>query len=331
MKNKKIALFFGIVAFFILISSALFAQEELLAWVNAPLGELPPMGAYSISYYGDKDVKNQDTSLQLIEHNLWGFMPLLNKPDKDLAIFGPFEIKNMKTDAILPNSGAVLPENLYDLSFGPAYRCKFKNDWIGGVAFLFGSASDKPFHSADELSYRLDAYVKIPSSNNNAWLFFVDYYNNREYLRNIPIPGAAYLYNPSDKLIAVIGLPVATLQYMPVDNLTVNLTYIMVTSVHAKVAYNLTASLNIYGAFDWNNELYARADREREKERIFYYEKLLSLGIHWQAFKYVGIDLSGGYAFNRFFFEGEQYNEKDGNNIDIENGPFVSLHVGIPF
>lgn len=331
MKNRQIALLFAISTFFVLISPALFAQEELLAWVNAPLGGLPPMGAYSISYYSDKDVKNQDTSLRLIEHNLWGFVPLLNKPDKDLAIFGPFEIKNIETDAILPTSGVKLPDNLYDLSFGPAYRCQFKNGWIGGIAFLFGSASDKPFHSKDELSYRLDAYVKIPTVNNNAWIFFVDYFNNREYLRNIPIPGAAYLYQPSDKLMAVIGLPVATLQYEPLDNLTLNLTYIMVTSVHARVSYNLTTSLSVFGAFDWNDELYARADREREKDRIFYYEKLLSAGIHWQAFKYVGIDLSGGYVFDRFFFEGEEYNDKDDNSINIKNGPFVSLHVGIPF
>lgn len=331
MKGEKPMKKLLIIAIFIISPSFVFAQQETLEWFEAPLGQLPPIGTYRFTYYDTRDVKGQDTTLGLMEHNFFVLVPVQNKPDKDFALMCLFEGKNIDTDALLKDTDIKLPDQLYNLSFGPSYRCKFHNDWIGGIAFLFGSASNKLFYSKDELSYRLDAYIQIPTVGNNSWIFFVDYYNNREYLRNIPIPGVAYWYQPNDKLRAVLGLPVAAINYKPTDKLTLDLTYIMVTYVDAKISYDLTPKISVYGLFDWNNELYARADREKNKDRLFYYEKSLSCGVHFQVFKYAAIDLSGGFSFDRFFFEGTDYNKKDERDVDVENGAFVSLRAGIPF
>jgi len=42
-------------------------------------------------------------------------------------------------------------------------------------------------------------------------------------------------------------------------------------------------------------------------------------------------DAGGGYAFRRFFFEGEDYGDRDDNRLIVGDGPFVSLRLGARF
>lgn len=326
-KIKYIAIF--AVVFFCFCRNTM-AQDELLTWFEAPLGVIPPMAAYKFSYYDERNVKGQDTSLRQLSHYAFGLVPLVNKDDKDIVFLGMFDMDDIGTGAFLPDTIIPLPDKLYSLSFGPACRYQFHNGWTGGIALLLGSASDKLFHSKDELSFRTDAYLKIPAKDNNAWIILVDYYTDREYLRNIPIAGGGYWYEPSEKLQALFGLPVAAIRYTPSDNFKFEATYIMVTDVHIKATYTLSPSLFIYGAFDWNNELYARAEREKSKDRLFYYEKLIYAGVKIKPFKYLSVNLYGGYSFDRSFFEGESYDESGKNSLDTENGPFAGISVSAP-
>jgi hypothetical protein len=45
----------------------------------------------------------------------------------------------------------------------------------------------------------------------------------------------------------------------------------------------------------------------------------------------VGFQLAGGYAFDRFAFEGESYSDRRENRIDIDAGPFVAARVSVRF
>jgi len=45
----------------------------------------------------------------------------------------------------------------------------------------------------------------------------------------------------------------------------------------------------------------------------------------------VAVNLSGGYAFDSFYFEGEDYDDRDQNRIDIENGPYGAFRVDVRF
>jgi len=45
----------------------------------------------------------------------------------------------------------------------------------------------------------------------------------------------------------------------------------------------------------------------------------------------VGFELSGGYAFDRFYFEGESYKHRNENRIDIHDGPFVVGKIMLRF
>ncbi|MCX5906724.1 MAG: hypothetical protein NTY64_05945 [Deltaproteobacteria bacterium] len=98
-----------------------------------------------------------------------------------------------------------------------------------------------------------------------------------------------------------------------------------------KVSYRRLRPLRIYGGFEWRNERYFRADRRDEEQRLCYYEKRLTAGVQVYLNRQISIDLSAGYAFDRFYFEGKNYGDRDENRLDLKNGPFAAAQVGVLF
>ena len=148
---------------------------------------------------------------------------------------------------------------------------------------------------------------------------------------NIPIPGVAFLYAPSECFQATIGFPFASVVYRPVDDLTLQLSYALVRTVHAKATYRLWPGLCLYGAFDWGNESYFLAERLDERDRFFYYDTRASAGVQWRLARGWSLDLAGGYVFDRFYFEGISFSDRNHNRVDVGDGPFVSLRLGCKF
>lgn len=58
---------------------------------------------------------------------------------------------------------------------------------------------------------------------------------------------------------------------------------------------------------------------------MFYYDQRVTGGVKLQFGRHLAVDLSSGYAFDRYYFEGDNYSDRDQNRIDIGNGAFLSL------
>ena len=159
----------------------------------------------------------------------------------------------------------------------------------------------------------------------------MNYSKTREFLPNVPLPGVGYWYEPSDQARLVVGIPFAFLNLRPTKEVSFSFSYFIVRSVRARVTYSPLGFLRLYGNFEWRNESYYRAERQDDKDRLFYYEKALSGGIQVSVHRQVSLDLSGGYAFDRFYFEGRDYEDRDQNRVSIGNGPFVALRAGARF
>jgi hypothetical protein len=82
---------------------------------------------------------------------------------------------------------------------------QFETGWSEISSISLGSASDKPFASTDRLTIGFNEMLSVPQGEHNAWLFSLSYSNNSELL--FPIPGVAYLYQPSDAFRATVGVP----------------------------------------------------------------------------------------------------------------------------
>src|SRR6266511_3479123 len=91
-----------------------------------------------------------------------------------------------------------------------------------------------------------------------------------------------------------------------------------------------SSPLRAYAGFDWDHDKYYRADRDDKDDKIFYYEKRLTAGVRFDL-RHVGFEVYGGWAFDRFYFEGDRYGNRHDNRIDVDDGPFIVGKVSVRF
>jgi hypothetical protein len=305
------------------------AQAELLQWVDPTLGKMMGRGDYRVTFYSDERVENQNTRLDLTQHNVTLVTPLFQNSTDELAMSARLRYQDYDTEARLPDSGQRLPNELWDARAGLSYRHKFANAWILGGSLTVGSASDKPFHSEDELVVRAAALLRVPSGERNAWLYSLTYANDVEIfgMRHVPIPGVGYLYAPSETFKAVIGFPFSSVEYKPFDRLTLEASYFPVRTVRARATYAIFRPLRIFLGFDADHDSYYLAGRGDKDDQLFYYEKRITAGMRFDL-RHVGIEVTGGYVFDRFYFEGERYSERNENRFNVGAGTFVAARLG---
>jgi hypothetical protein len=306
------------------------AVAQLEQWINPTLGVQKPEADYRATFYPDQPVRGQPTDLGWFEHRLTFSAPLWQDSRNELSFSGYARLQDLDHEAVLPDIGEPLPDELWNVRFGPAYRHRFDNGWVGGAVLLVGSASDKPFDSKDELTVLATTFLRIPHGQRNAWLVSLNYTNFGEYLGHAPFPGLAYIYSPSEEFTAVIGIPFSSIQAHPFERLTINIHYVPVRTVVARLIYEIFRPLRFLAGFDWDNDSYFRAGRSDKDERLHYYEKRVTAGLRFDL-RHIGFELTGGYAFDRFFFEGERYADNNQNRIDVDDSPFVVGKVSLRF
>jgi hypothetical protein len=304
------------------------AQAELQQWVDPTLGKMMGRADYRITLYSDERVVGQSTRLDLTQHNFTLVTPLFQNSTDELAMSARLRYQDYDTGARLPDSGQRLPDELYDARAGLSYRHKFMNDWILGGSLTVGSASDKPFHSEDELVIRAAGLLRVPSGPRNAWLYSLTYASDVEIfgLRNIPVPGIAYYWAPSERFTAVIGVPFTSVQYKPFETVTLEASYFPTRTVRARAMWAIFRPLRVFLEFDADHISYYLADRGDKNDQLFYYEKRVTGGIRFDL-RHVGIEVTGGYVFDRFYFEGERYSDRNENRFDVGDGTFVATRL----
>jgi hypothetical protein len=289
------------------------------------LGQMPVFATFKASWFPDEEVRGQNANLGYIQQDLSLSAPVWQDPCNEWSVNAHVRGEFFHTGAVLLDSGMPFPNELWDVRFGTTYRHRFDNDWIAGVAASVGSASDKPFHSIDEMFLGLNAFVRIPSGERNAWLLSLSYSPTNEL--RFPVPGVAYVWWPSDCFVANIGLPFMVF-YRPFDDLTLDLSYMLIRTVHARATYRLAQPLRAHVAFDWANETYYLADRANVNDRFFYYDKRATAGVQYVFTPHASLDLSGGYVFDRFYFQGAQFSgDSHRDRVDVGNGAYVSLQL----
>lgn len=321
---------------FVLVTAAILggaarasAQGELLQWVDPTLGKLMGRSDYRVTFYSTERVEGQDTHLGLTQHNFTFVTPLFQNSRDEWSVAARLRYQNYDTEAVLPDSGQRLPQELWDARAGLSYRHKFDNQWTLGGNVTLGSASDKPFHSEDELVVRAIGLLRIPRGERDAWLLTLSYTSDGEIfgIRHVPVPGLAYFYNPNDSFKAVIGLPFTSVEYRPFRPLTLEASYLPPRTGRARATWVVFAPLRLFVGFDADHDSYFLADRGDPDDQLFYYEKRVTGGIRFDL-RHVGIEVTGGYVFDRFYFEGERYSERNENRFKVDSGTFVAVRLG---
>lgn len=236
-------------------------------------------------------------------------------------VLGTTSLKStqLSTDATLPQSGIPVPDELWDMRAGMFFTREWVSGWKVGGLFNFGSASDEPFHSVDELTLTSLGFVSVPARNRDAWNFSL-FYSPTSQLA-FPIPGIAYLWRPSDIFEAQIGLP-AALTYAPSDSFSLRARYTPVTDVSVEARQSVTADWSLFARYQIVNETYFLADRSNREDRFFQFEQQLGSGVTRKLPYGFSLDLGVAYLFDRHFFQASDFDLGSDDRIEVD--PTVS-------
>ena len=319
------------IALLVAIPTSAGAQSEIQDWMNPTLGEMTPRVEYKLVYYPEEQVHGQPTNLRLLEHSFNIAVPVAQDPSNEWSLTGDTSYKRLGTSARLPDTHRRLPDELWNVELDGAYRHKFDNDWIGALGVTVGSPSDKPFDSLrGETVLRVVIMLRIPYRERDAWILSLYYGSDTEFLGGIPVPGLAYNWVPSDHFNAVIGAPFSSVEYKPIDPLTLEAQYFPVRRLRARATYQLFRPVRLFTGFDIDNDYYFLADRQFRSERLWYYEKRAQAGARFDL-RHVGFQVRGGYAFDRYYFTGNDYHDRLHDRISVDPGPFVTAGMSVRF
>ena len=314
------------------------ASESSLSFGPRGFGGMPlgrGMGSggpgYNVQWMPDQSVGGQPAYLGMVAQDLSLMFPVWKNGPDGIALTTNDRWEAFHTNAILPVSHMPFPQDLWNIRFGALYQHQFDNGWTGGLNFGVGTSGDKPFDSTREMAANAMGFLRLPQGETNAWLLTLNYSTNSQVLYGIPIPGVAYVYAPSDAFQATIGIPFASVNLHPSEHWRYEFTYALLTTVHTRAIYRFSDRIDGYAGFDWSNENYPLADRANEQDRFFYYEKRLSAGVKVKLYKQVALDLSSGYCFDRYYFQGHGFELTGPDRVDVGDGPFLALRLNARF
>lgn len=280
---------------------------------------------YEVLWIPAQDVARQPTDFEVMQQDIAFRYPLFAFESGMLTMTGGMEHSWFETGAILPNSGQPFPDKLWRIRAGTQLIRRFDNGWTGMLGTSIGSGTERPFEAIRDVFFTVTGVLSVPRNEHDAWNFFVFYAPTSEI--PFPIPGASYSWNPSESLRVNIGAP-TSVSYRPTERVTFEASYMLLRTVHAQATYEVRDRLSLYGAFDWSNESWFLSDRRNDEDKLFSYDKRMVAGIRSRFGDHLAVDVSTGYAFDRFYFTGENYDDRDHNRINVADGAFVALQGG---
>jgi hypothetical protein len=212
---------------------------------------------------------------------------------------------------------------LYDFELGLTYTRILEERRMWAVTGSYGSASDKPFYTPEVSTLGLTALYVKPATENDTWLFLINYSNNRPILNNIPLPGFAYFYNPSKEFRGVFGLPFAMVNWQFVDNWTMSFFTLLPWVIKASINYSLSGPVQAYFGFDFSQKTFLMYDRVNKEDRLFYDQKKFFVGLKSPVSKELAVEIEMGHAFDRSFFVAENYEQNPSNPLEIGNAFYI--------
>lgn len=296
------------------------ARSNLSGWFRQLRGDAKIRLESGVDYSPRLAVKNQEGGFGWTTYEADIFLPFLQDGDEEWSLTGGVSLRDIKARVLLPDSQVTFPGELWDLDLGLLHRRRLPNRWTLGLNLSLSSPSDEPFSGWDETSLMVNGFLKIPDGPRNAWVVFLNYSANREFLPHVPIPGAGCLFVPSRNFSALAGVPLVFLNYRPFSRLALRASYFPIHSVATGAELECLKRFTVFGEFRWVNERYFRSGREDSEDRLFWYEKKLEFGVRVRPAVGLEVEVAGAYAFDRFFFEGDGYEDRFDNRIDIADG-----------
>ncbi|MFP6584336.1 MAG: hypothetical protein VCD00_17510 [Candidatus Hydrogenedentota bacterium] len=135
----------------------------------------------------------------------------------------------------------------------------------------------------------------------------------------------------SEGAFAIVGLPFAGAAGQLSDKLNFQFSFRPLRNANARVGYQATEKIEPYVGFKWQSRYFSRADRDDSDDRILFEDQRLFAGARMAVTKKSTVDLKSGVILMRKISEGDDSDERDQNDLDIDDAWFESLTLNIRF
>jgi hypothetical protein len=142
---------------------------------------------------------------------------------------------------------------------------------------------------------------------------------------------AAYSWTFGQRNAAVVGIPFSGLHAETGNGFKFDANYMLLRTIRVKTAYGLTDKADVYGTFAWESESYWLEDREDDDDRLAFYEKRLGLGFDFKLAENIRLGVEGGWSFDRFVYEDEDYSDRKDNWLELEDAAYGRLVLKVSF
>lgn len=307
------------------------AQSELMFLLDERLQPFEHLGNLSVTHYGSEDVsgrRNRGEKLGRTDYSHSVLQRLDLKSDTDMFVGGRFKAIDLHGRPKLRDHRGKLPSNFFDVGLGFGFKTPLDNDWnIGGTLFT-GSASDEPFNSVRELYVDSTAFLEIPRSEDTSLLFMLNVNTKRDY----PVaPGFAYKFMPTERMVALVGLPFLGIAGNITDQFSVEAWYAIPEYVHLGAGYRPVEWLRMSIAADWTHDYFWRTNRRQDSDLFEFEDKRVSAKAEFWITDGMSIAARGGYAFDRKLGEGHDSSERSETELKVDDTWFVGLDLNVRF
>jgi hypothetical protein len=244
-------------------------------------------------------------------------VPLRIDEDGIWLALGSIEQTGISTSAVFANSGLAVPDQLWDIEFGVMHVRNWGEDRRAGGMVRVGSPSDRPFAEWRDMTLTFLAFLRLPSGERDAWDFSLFYSPTGQI--TFPMPGIAYVWRPHDRFHAHLGIPFA-IHFRPTDRLTVTANYRPLTNIQVLAQLALDDDWTLSGGYRTVNETYWLADRLEDRERTYFYDQRLTLGLQRALGPRWNVEFSASYVFDRQVFQAVKFSGPRRDELGIAPG-----------
>ncbi len=239
-----------------------------------------------------------------------------------IAKFGRLELA---TDAILPDSGQPVPDQLWLVETGVMNIRPLEGGGTLGGTFLFGSASDRPYAAGRDLTLMAIGFYNRPARNDrDEWSFSV-FYSPTSQLP-YPLPGIAYVWRPDETLEAKIGVPPAV-EWRPTEDWTFTANYFPLVNFNATARRRLADGLFLLAYYRTDTEIYFLADRLQDDQRFYVFDQRAAVGLERVLGRGFALECTASYLFDRELFQGTSFSSGRTDVVQFDPGLGLSLQL----
>jgi hypothetical protein len=269
-------------------------------------------------------LKDRPGSLGMNGQQLELGFPVRMEPESIwLALAGVRRLE-IATSAVFPDSGLAVPDQLWDIEAGLMHFRDLAGGGRAGGMVRVGSPSDQPYGAWRDMTVTALAFLEVPSGARDSWNFSLFYSPTGQI--TFPIPGIAYVWRPSERLQANLGVPFS-LEYRHTDAFSLTASYTPLTNVQVLARQSLGPYWSFYAGYRTVNETFLLADRNVDDERLYLFDQRATLGIERKLAYGWSLDMSAAYVFDRKLFQAESFSDSRRDRLAIDAGMAWTLQV----